>query len=290
MTHETLPDDAPHDASVDASVDASHDASDDAANAPSEPRRRTGFWVAIGAAGTVAVAALATFVLIVAIGVLRDAALPTAAASRALLTANDLAHVPGVGISVGSHISKSGLPAYVKKNPLGDPRAVTPSRCAENLEGWMAWAALDTSSSPGWKHDVIYAATNIIVDTAPDYGNNIQQSRRFVSAAAATAFMRAQRSWYSVCGNATYRDGDSPTKTASFNFAPIALNLGLDSIVEGSNDRGNNLPPHLLDVYLRNRNIVYALEIVTPNPPQDGLDTASLALVRAAAKKIEGLG
>jgi hypothetical protein len=265
---------------------------DESTPAAPQPGKSAAFWVGIGAAAFVVLAAVVTVVLIVAIGVLRNGALPPAAASTALLTARDLAHVAGTGIAIGrnSEITKSSVPAYVLKNGLGDPSTVTPSGCADNLEGWLAWAALDTPSSPGWKHDVIYAANNIIVDSATEYGDNIQQARHFVSAAAATAFMNAQRSWYRECASATYADGTDSNHTSSFNFSPLPVKLGLDSIIEGSNDTGRNLPPHLVDLYLRNRNIVYVLEIATTHSPKDGLDTVSLGIVRAAENKVGGLG
>jgi hypothetical protein len=68
------------------------------------------------------------------------------------------------------------------------------------------------------------------------------------------------------------------------------VDLGLDAIAEGSTDHGENLAPHLVDVYLRNANIVYVVELVTNDPPQHGLDSVSLAIVRAAAKKLRSLG
>jgi hypothetical protein len=259
---------------------------------PPEPAHRTGLWVGVGAAGLVALAALVTLVLIVALGVLDDGLLPSSAASRALLTTADVASLSGVSIAHGgdSKVTKSTLHAYVKNNPTTDPSTVMPSRCADNLEGWMAWAPLDTPSYRGWNHDVIYAATNIVVDSVSDYGYNIQQSRRFISVAAATQFMSAQRSWYHECGHASYTDPSDSDNNATYDFSPLPVDVGLDSIIEGSTDRGKYAPPHLIDVYLRNRNIVYVTEVATNSAPRDGLDRVSLAIVRAAATKVGDLG
>jgi hypothetical protein len=246
--------------------------------------------VGIAAAASVVFVALVIFVLIAAIGILDGTALPPSAASTALLTKSDLANLPGAAIDTGrfAEVLKASLPEYVRQNPVADPGGVTPSKCADNLEGWMAWAPLDTESSPGWKHDVIYSADNIVVDAVEGFRDNIQQARNFVSSAAAAAFMNAERSWYAECAKATYNEGGGAT--ATFDFSPVAENLGLDSIVEGSDDTGGGVPRHLVDVYLRNRNIVYVLEIASEHAPKNGLDAVSTGIVTAAAMKLTGLG
>jgi hypothetical protein len=147
-----------------------------------------------------------------------------------------------------------------------------------------------TPSYPGWKRDTVYQATNIVVDSASSFGPDIQQSRNFASVAAATAFMDAERSWYRECAVASYTDPADAGSTATYAFAPLSANLGLDAIVEGSTDRGRYAPPHLVDVYLRNRNIVYVLEIATNHDPAHGLDPVSSAIVDAAANKLKSVG
>jgi hypothetical protein len=150
----------------------------------------------------------------------------------------------------------------------------------------MAWKALDTPSYRGWKSDVIFEASNIVVDSTSSYENGLQESRRFATVAAATAFMSAQRGWYRECATSTYADPDDSTNSVTYRFSPISLNLGLDSVIEGSTNRGKDLPPHLIDVYLRKQNIVYVTELVTNSAPQQGMDPVSLAIVKTAAKKL----
>ncbi len=259
---------------------------------PAPLTERTGFRVAVGAVSLAALAALVTFVLVVSLGVIGGGLLPATAAARALLTSADVRHLAGVEIESGGRtgVTRSTLEAYVRRNPVGDPGSVRPARCAANIEGWMAWAALDTPSYIGWKHDSVYAATNVVIESAQDFGPGIQQSRNFATVAAATAFMNAERSWYAECGTASYSDPSTPSDSATYAFAPLSVNLGLDSIVEGSTDRGRGAPAHLVDVYLRNRNIVYALEIATNHDPARGLDRVSLAVLNAAAKKLGSVG
>jgi hypothetical protein len=254
-------------------------------------KSRVGLWAGVGAAGVVVIAAIVTFVLVVSIGVLGGDRLPVSDTAKALLNTDDLAHLSGARISSGrdTETTKYTLPEYARGNPVGSPHDVTPSKCADNLEGWMAWASLDTPSYRGWNNDVIYAAQNITVDAENDYGNNIQEARHFVTVAAAVAFMNAERGWYSDCAKATYTDSSDSTNDATFNFSPVGVNLGLDSIVEGSTDRGKYVAPHLVDAYLRNQNIVYVTEFITASAPQRGLDRVSLALLQAAATNLRGL-
>jgi hypothetical protein len=232
--------------------------------------------------------AIATVVLMVTLNVLGSSGLPASAAQKVLLNSSDLAKVAGVEIATGrnSAIHKQTLQAYVKENPGDNTNTVSPAKCADNLEGWMAWKALDTPSYRGWKTDVIYEAANIIVDSTSAYENGIQQARRFATIGAATAFMAAQRGWYRECATSTYTDPNDSSDSVTYAFSPVSLDLGLDSVIERSTDTGTDLPPHLVDVYLRNKNIVYVTELVARSAPQHGLDRVSLAIVTAAAKKL----
>jgi len=256
------------------------------------PASRRGFWIAVGGAGVVVLAAFVAFVLVIALGVINRSVLPAPAAARALLTASDVRGVPGVGIDNGGRngVQKSSLPAYVARNPVLDRSIVHPSMCADDLEGWMAWAALDIPSYPGWKHDTVYQASNIVVDAASSYGPDIQQSRNFASVAAATAFMSAERAWYRRCAVATYTDPSDHSNSATYAFSPVTVAIGLDSIIEGSSDTGRYAVPHLIDVYLRNHNVVYVLEVATNHDPAAGLDRVSLGIVDAAAEKLRSVG
>jgi hypothetical protein len=255
------------------------------------PRSRTGLFIGLAAGGVVVVAAIVTVVLMVALGVLGANGLPTSAAKRALLTASDLSKISGVQIATGrsATVRAHTLRAYVAANPGDSSNTVAPASCADNLEGWMAWKSLDTPSYRGWKTDTIYESSNIVVDSTAKYENGLQEARHFATVAAATAFMNAQRGWYRACATTTYADPESPAGDTVFHFTAIPLNLGLDSVVEGSTDTGASLPPHLIDVYLRNANIVYVTELVTNTAPQHGLDPVSLAIVKAAAKKLGAL-
>jgi hypothetical protein len=244
--------------------------------ASEEATSRTGLVLGLAVGGGVVFVALVTVVLMVALNVLGSAGLPAGAAQRVLLNASDLAKIAGVEIATDNSavVQKHTLQAYVRQNPGDTSNTVTPAKCADNLEGWMAWKSLDTPSYRGWKTDVIYEASNIVVDSATHYQNGLQESRHFATVAAATAFMRAQRGWYQECATSTYVDPDDPTNNATYNFSPISLNLGLDSVLEGSTNHGNNLPPHFIDVYLRNQNIVYVTELVTNSSPGRGLETS----------------
>lgn len=271
----------------------------DTAVPPSEPSTpvsssngpRRGVVIGVAAAGVIVLAAIVTLVLVVSLGILGDTPLPATDASKALLNSADLSTVTGARIASGrdTQTLKYSLQQYARENPVGSADTVSPARCASNVEGWMAWASLDTPSYRGWKSDTIYAAENIRVDSVADYGDDVQEARHFVTTAAATAFMSAQRAWYRDCATVTYSDPDDATNDATFAFAPIAAHLGLDSIVEGSVDRGSNVAPHLVDVYLRNQNIVYVTELVTSSNPRSGLDRVSQAVVLAAAKNVRGL-
>jgi hypothetical protein len=263
---------------------------------PAEPtpavtpqKSRTGRLIGLGIGGGVVFVAIVTVVLMVALGVL--SALPAGAAQRMLLTANDLAKITGVEIATGrnSDVKKHSLQAYVAENPGDTSNTVSPAKCADNLEGWMAWKALDTPSYRGWKTDVIYEASNIVVDSTSSYENGLQESRRFATVAAATAFMQAQRGWYKECATSSYTDPSDSTNNVTYRFSPISLDLGLDSVIEGSTNRGKDVPPHLIDVYLRNQNVVYVTELVTNSAPQHGMDPVSLAIVKTAAKKLATL-
>ena len=259
---------------------------------PASTTTRPGWLIPVAAAGTVLVAGVVTLVLIVSLSVIGSGPLPSAASARALLTAADVRNIPGVEIDNGggNGVTRSSLATYVKNNPLADPATVRPSQCAENLEGWLAWAALDTTTYSGWKRDSLYQARNIVVDSTTDFGPEIQQSRNFVTVAAATAFMNAQRAWYRQCAVARYIDPGKAGNSATFAFAPIPVRVGLDSIVEGSTDHGRDAPPHLVDVYLRNRNIVSVFQLTTNTNPAHGLDPVSLAILRAAANKLRSVG
>jgi hypothetical protein len=230
-------------------------------------------------------------VLIVALGVLHSNGLPTAAARHALLNASDLSKIHGTEIASGldGEVHAHTLQAYIKANPGDSSHTVTPASCADNLEGWMAWKSLDTPAYRGWKTDTIYESSNIVVDSTNDYENGLQEARHFATVSAATTFMNAQRGWYKSCARTTYKDPEDPTNNSAFRFSPLPLNLGLDSVVEGATVKGTGLPPHLIDVYLRNANIVYVTELVTNTAPQHGLDRVSLAIVTAAAKKLASL-
>ncbi len=260
--------------------------------APDPLTQRTSVRVALAAIALVALAALVTFVLVVSLGVIGGGLLPAGAAARALLTSSDVRHIAGAAVESGGRtgVTKSTLQQYVRRNPVGDPASVQPSRCAANIEGWMAWAALDNASYAGWTRDTVYSAANIVIESAQDFGPGIQQSRNFATIAAATAFMNAERGWYAQCGTASYSDPSTPSDSATYAFAPVGLKLGLDSIVEGSTDHGRGAAPHLVDVYLRDRNIVYALEIATNRDPAKGLDRVSRAVVVAAANKLLSVG
>jgi hypothetical protein len=227
----------------------------------------------------------------VALNVLGSTGLPSGVAQRVLLNSNDLAGITGVEIATGSDsaVNKHTLQAYVTENPGDTSHTVTPAKCADNLEGWLAWKSLDTPAYRGWKTDVIYAASNIVVDSTSAYENGLQEARHFATVAAAAAFMSAQRGWYRECATSTYVDPGDPANDATYAFSPIALNLGLDAVLEGSTNRGKDLPPHLIDVYLRNQNIVYVTELVTNTAPQHGMDLVSLAIVTRAAKKLASL-
>jgi hypothetical protein len=183
-------------------------------------------------------------------------------------------------------VKKRSLQAYVRLNPGDNSHTISPARCADNLEGWMAWKSLDTPAYRGWKTDVIFEASNIVVDSTQTYENGLQEARHFATVAAATAFVSAQREWYQRCSTTTYVDPHDSSNNARYTFSPVPLNLGLDSVIEGSTNKGTNLAPHLIDVYLRNQNIVFVTELVTNSAPQRGLDRVSLAIVKAAAKKL----
>jgi hypothetical protein len=255
------------------------------------PKSRTAQYVGLGVGGGIVFVAIVTVVLMVTMNVLGSAGFPAAAAQRVLLNSSDLARVDGVEIATGrnSAVHKRTLRAYITQNPGDTSNTVSPAKCADNLEGWMAWKALDTPSYRGWKTDVIYEASNIVVDSTSAYENGIQEARHFINVAAATAFMNAQRSWYKECATSIYTDPDDPSNTVTYAFSPIPLNLGLDAVVEGSTETGIDLPPHLIDVYLRNKNIVYLTELVTKSAPQRGMDRVSLAIVTTAAKKLASL-
>jgi hypothetical protein len=258
---------------------------------PQPPKSRSGAFVAIGAGGVVVLAALVTLVLIVALGVVHSAGFSTGLARQSLLTQKDLAGLRGVEIATGSDgaVRSHSLEQYIHGNPTDDSHTVAPAKCADNLEGWMAWKALDTPAYRGWKTDTIYEASNIVVDATTNYENGLQEVRHFVNTAAATAFVSAQRGWYRDCAHTSYSDPEDPGDDSSFTFAPIPLDLGLDSVVEGSTDTGQSLPPHLIDVYLRNQNIVYVTELVSTSSPRQGMDPVSLSIVKAAAKKLRSL-
>jgi hypothetical protein len=260
--------------------------------APVAAAGRTGFWIAVGAVGLVATAGLVTFVLVVALGVLDRGALPASAAARALLTAADVRHISGVEIdnSNKNGPTSSTLPAYASRNPIDNANTVRPSACAANIEGWLAWASLDTPAYPGWRLDRIYQASNLVVTSVPNFSQGIQQSRSFDTVAAATAFMNAERGWYRECATASYSDPAHRPDAATYSFSPLQINVGLDSIIEGSTYRGLNTPPHLVDVYLRNRNIVTVLEVSTSNDPALGLDRVSRSIIQAAAAKLRSVG
>jgi hypothetical protein len=255
------------------------------------PHRRNGTLIGLGVGGLVVFVAIVTVVLMTALSVIGATGLPSGAAKRALLTASDVSKIKGVEIDTGreSAVRMSTLQQYVKANPGDSSHTVSPAKCADNLEGWMAWKSLDTPDYRGWTTDTIYAASNIVVDGTGDYENGLQESRHFATVAAATAFMTAQRGWYKDCATTTYSDPQDPSDDSRFAFSPLALNLGLDSVIEGSTNRGENLAPHLIDVYLRNANIVYVTELVTTSAPQHGMDRVSLAIVTAAANKLRSL-
>jgi hypothetical protein len=255
------------------------------------PRSRTGLYLGLGVGGFLVFVAIVTVVLMTSLSVIGATGLPSGAARRALLTATDVSKIDGVRIDTGreSAVRSSTLQAYVRANPGDSSHTVSPAKCADNLEGWMAWKSLDTPTYRGWKTDTIYAASNIVVDGTGDYQNGLQESRHFATVAAATAFMTAERGWYRDCATTTYSDPQDPSDDSSFRFSPISLNLGLDSVVEGSTNTGENVAPHLIDIYLRNANIVYVSELVTSTAPQHGMDKVSLAIVTAAADKLRSL-
>jgi hypothetical protein len=265
------------------------------AAAPDGPQRdggHTGTFIGLGIGGLVVFVAIVTVVLMVSLSVIGSNGLPMAAAKRALLTAHDVLKISGVEIAsdgVDSEIQTHSLQAYVRENPGDTSNTVTPAKCADNLEGWMAWKSLDTPSYRGWKTDTIYESSNIIVDSTASYENGLQEARHFATVAAATAFMSAQRSWYRDCTTTTYVDPAHPKDNSSFHYSPISLNLGLDTVAEGSTDSGRGIPPHLIDVYLRNQNIVYVTELVTNTAPQHGIDNTSREILTAAAKKLASL-
>jgi hypothetical protein len=263
-----------------------------AQEAPTSERSRVGLWIGVGAAGVIVLAALITLVLVVSIGILGGTPLPSSDTSKTLLDSSDLADVVGAKIVSGrdTETRRYSLEQYVRENPVSSRDSVSPSRCADNLEGWMAWAALDTPTYRGWKSDEVFAAENIRVDAVADYGDDIQEARHFATVAAATRFMQVQRAWYRDCATVTYSDpGGSAADDATYAFSPVPVSLGVDAIVEGSTDRGKDVAPHLIDAYLRNRNIVYVTEIVTTKSPANGLDRVSLALLNAAAKNLRDL-
>lgn len=255
------------------------------------PKRNTGLFVGLGIGAGIVFWAILTVVLMVTLHVLGSTGLPSGAAQRVLLNSSDLANIDGVEIATGSQseVKKHTLQAYLRENPGDTSNTVTPATCADNLEGWMAWKSFDTPAYRGWKTDVIYAASNIVVDSTTDYENGLQEARHFATVAAATAFMSAQRGWYKECATSTYVDPNDSSNNATYAFSPISLDLGLDSVIEGSTNKGSNLPPHLIDVYLRIKNIVYVTELVTKSAPQQGMDKVSLAIVKTAAKKLTAL-
>ena len=255
------------------------------------PQRRTGRVVGLGLGGGIVYVALVTTVLMVSLNVLGSTGLPSGAAERVLLNSSDLAKINGVEIATGADaaVKKSSLRAYVNQNAAGSSNTVTPSHCADNLEGWMAWKSLDNPSYRGWRTDVIFEASNIVVNATSDYENGLQEARHFATVSAATAFMSAQRGWYRSCATSTYTDPKNPSNDVTYAFSPITLDLGLDAVIEGSTNTGKDLPPHLIDVYLRNKNIVYVTELVTLSPPQHGMDPVSLAIVKSAANKLAAL-
>jgi hypothetical protein len=67
------------------------------------------------------------------------------------------------------------------------------------------------------------------------------------------------------------------------------VNLGLDSIVEQGVLQGQDVPPDAINVYLRNKNVVYELLLSTRSAPQHGIDSVTLAVVKAAARKLASL-
>jgi hypothetical protein len=267
------------------------DSPDDRSPHAAGPARRPSVLIGLGIGGGILFVAIAIVVLMVALNVLGSTGFPTGAAQRVLLNASDLAKIPGVEIATDNNaeVHKHTLQDYVRQNPGDTSNTVSPAKCADNLEGWMAWKSLDTPAYRGWKTDVIYETSDIVIDSASHYQNGLQEARHFATVDAATAFMKAQRQWYRECANSTYNDPDDATNSASYAFSPIPLNLGLDSVVEGSTNSGNGVPPHLIDVYLRNKNIVYVTELVTNSAPQHGLDRVSLSIVQAAAKKLSTL-
>jgi hypothetical protein len=258
---------------------------------PQPPKSRVGLFIGLGAGGVVVLAAIVTGVLIVSLGVIGSNGFPSAETKLALLDGSDLAKIKGVELAQGlqSEVKKTTLQGYIRENPGDDSHTVKPAVCADNLEGWMAWKSLDTPSYKGWKTDTIYEASNIVVDDTADYENGLQEVRHFATVGAATTFMSVQRNWYRQCASTTYVDPHNAKNDSAFDFSPISLNLGLDAIVEGSTDKGKDLPPHLIDVYMRNRNIVYVTELVTNQGPKQGMDKTSAAIVKAAAKKLGSL-
>jgi hypothetical protein len=260
--------------------------------APTKPKRRLGLIIGFGTGGLIVFVAIVTVVLMVSLNVISSNGLPTNAAKRTLLTAHDISKISGVKIAsdgVDAEIETHSLQSYVNENPAGSSNTVSPAKCADNLEGWMAWKSLDTPLYRGWKTDTIYESSNIIVESTSQYENGLQEARHFATVSAATAFMAAQRSWYQDCAMTTYLDPAHPKNNTTFHYAPISLNLGLDAVAEGSNDTGRGVPPHLIDVYLRNQNIVYVTELVTNTAPKHGIDKTSREILTAAAKKLASL-
>jgi hypothetical protein len=264
------------------------DAEIPAAETPLPPKSRVGLFIGLGAGGLVVFAAIVTFVLIISLGVIASNGFPLAETKFALLNGSDLAQIDGVELAQGlqSEVKRQTLQGYIRDNPSDDAHMVTPAVCAQNLEGWLAWKSLDTPAYKGWKTDTIYEASNIVVNATANYENGIQEVRHFATVGAATAFMNVERKWYHECAATSYKDPENAKNDSAFNFSPISLNLGLDSIVEGSTDTGRDVPPHLIDVYLRNQNLVFVTELVTNRAPRRGIDKTSAAIVNAAAKKL----
>jgi hypothetical protein len=249
-------------------------------------------WLALGAAGVaVVVVAAVTISLVISPRVPPGAGIPVTATSKALLTANDLESLTGARIAVDSYstVQETTLQEYIEENPAGNSKSLQPSTCASKFEGSLAWAVTDTPSYSGWESDVIYEVDDVDTDSHHESVFRDQLVRHFATVAAATKFVSAERTSYRDCPTATYADSNDAQNDVTYHFTPVALHLGLDSIVEEGALQGQDVPPDAINVYLRNQNLVYELLVSANSVPQHGIDSATLAVVQAAARKLASL-
>jgi hypothetical protein len=249
-------------------------------------------WIAVGSAGVLVIlAAVVTLILVISPGILGGSEIPIASTSQALLTASDLRSVKGAGIAIESYsdVQESTLQEYITENPASASNSVQPSTCASKFEGSLAWTVADTPQYIGWESDVIYEADDVDRDSNGESVFRDQLVRHFATAQAATRFVNAERTSYRDCPIATYRDSNNAENDVTYHFTPVPLHVGLDSIVEQGVLEGQDVPPDAINVYLRNKNVVYELLLSVRSAPKHGIDSVTLAVVKAAARKLASL-